>query len=67
LNKIKLMIIVNRLGMTLIRIGIIKLNYDTQNPLHNLESGGIKAFGLIPCKEYVERHAERGLFPKEGI
>ncbi|CAB4125498.1 hypothetical protein UFOVP53_153 [uncultured Caudovirales phage] len=59
------MIVVNRLGKTLIKIGIIKLTYDANNPLSNLEIGSLKAFGLIHCKEYVERYAERGLFPIE--
>lgn len=59
------MIVVNKLGITLIKIGIIKLEYQIGNPLANLEAGSKKAFGLIHCKEYVERYTERGLFPKE--
>lgn len=67
MNKIKLMIIVNRFGTTLIKIGIVKLKYQIGNPLANLEAGSKKAFGLIHCKEYVERHTESKLFSEENI
>lgn len=60
MNKVKLMIVVNKLGITLIKIGIIKLEYQIGNPLFNLEAGSKKAFGLFHCKEYVERCETKG-------
>ena len=60
------MVTVNKFGVTMIRIGIIKTTYDMKDPLFNLEAGTKKAFGLLHCKEYVERYEAKDLFPKEN-